>query len=95
MRKRPRGMRLDSAAHFLYAPTMHGKRMAVARWHHGIHLIPGWLFRAICDRFEASLQERPQRYCPHIASYSGLPGVTCGCGLPVANVTTGAAGAIG
>jgi hypothetical protein len=54
-RKRPRGMRLDSAAHLLYTPTMHGSRIAVARWHHHIHLIPGWLFRFICDRFERSV----------------------------------------
>jgi hypothetical protein len=89
MRKKPRGMRLDSVAHILYNPTMRGKRLAVARWHHHIHLIPGWLFGFICDRFEASLwRGLPEDYCPHV-SYSSLPGLTCGCGLPIANVTTG------
>ena len=87
-RARPRGMRLDSIAHVLYAPTMHGRQIAVARWHHHIHLIPGWLFGLICDRFEASLwRGLPQDYCPHV-TYSSLPSLTCGCGLPIASVTT-------
>jgi len=83
-------MWFDSVAHVLYAPTMHGKRIAVARWHHHIHLIPGPLFRFICDRFETSLwrglPDDPS--CPHV-TYSSLPGLTCGCGLPVRTITTG------
>jgi hypothetical protein len=41
---------IDSAAHFLYCPAMLGKRSAVARWYHGIHLIPGALLAVVCDR---------------------------------------------
>ena len=46
---------LDTLAHFLYEPTMAGKDVAVARWHHRIHLIPGWLVTWVCDRYDASL----------------------------------------
>jgi hypothetical protein len=82
-------MWLDSAAHVLYTPTMHGKRIAVARWHHHIHLVPGWLFKFICDRFEASLWRGTPDFecCPHI-TYSSLPGLTCGCGRPVVRTTS-------
>lgn len=45
---------LDTMAHFLYAPTLRGKA-ARARWHHHIHLIPGWLLAWICDRYERAL----------------------------------------
>lgn len=45
----------DSAAHFLYEPTMFGRRVARARWHHHLHLIPGWLLKVVCDRFEAAI----------------------------------------
>lgn len=40
---------VDATAHFLYCPTMRGQRSAAARWHHGIHLIPGALLQVICD----------------------------------------------
>lgn len=46
--------RLDAVAHFLYAPTLRS-RAARARWHHHIHLIPGRLLQAVCDRYEQRL----------------------------------------
>jgi hypothetical protein len=45
----------DSVAHFLYCPTMLGRRSARARWHHSIHLIPGRLLGWVCDRYDLSL----------------------------------------
>jgi hypothetical protein len=80
-------MWLDSAAHLLYTPTAMGERIVVARWHHHIHLIPGCLFRAICDRYEASLWRGTECQYAHF-SYSGLPGLTCTCGMPLMAVTT-------
>lgn len=46
---------LDSVAHFLHTPTMAGKRVARARWHHHIHLIPGWLLKLVCDRHDRNI----------------------------------------
>jgi hypothetical protein len=46
---------IDSAAHFLYCPGMLGRRLAIARWYHRVHLIPGWLLKLVCDRFEHSV----------------------------------------
>lgn len=48
--------RLDAVAHFLYCPTMLGRRFAVKRWHHNIHLIPGALLARICDHLDAALE---------------------------------------
>lgn len=45
----------DALGHWLYTPTMLGKRSARARWHHRIHLIPGWLSRWACNRYDLSL----------------------------------------
>lgn len=42
----------DTLAHALYCPTMYGRRIVRARWHHRIHLIPGWLLAAACDAYE-------------------------------------------
>ena len=39
---------VDAAAHFLYCPTMLGRRSARARWHHNIHLLPGWALECVC-----------------------------------------------
>lgn len=50
---------LDAIAHFLYCPTMHGRRHAVARWHHNIHLIPGFALAWICDRYDLWLGVTP------------------------------------
>jgi hypothetical protein len=47
--------RIDGVAHFLYCPTMLGRRVAVARWHHRIHLIPGHLLARACDRYDRAL----------------------------------------
>lgn len=46
---------LDDVAHFLYCPTMLGSRAARARWHHRIHLVPGFLLAVVCDAYERSL----------------------------------------
>ena len=43
---------IDTVAHALYCPTMHGKRCVRAHWHHRIHLIPGRLLRPVCDRLD-------------------------------------------
>lgn len=43
---------VDAVAHVLYAPTMLGRSSGRSRWHHRIHLIPGWLLRWVCDGFE-------------------------------------------
>ena len=48
---------VDAVAHFLYVPTMGGRRSARTRWHHRIHLIPGALLSLICDAYEARLSE--------------------------------------
>lgn len=45
----------DSLAHFLYCPTMLGRRAARARWHHRLHLIPGFLLAKACDAYDRSL----------------------------------------
>lgn len=45
----------DTIAHFLYCPTMLGRRVSRVRWHHTLHLIPRALLDAICDRYEATL----------------------------------------
>lgn len=49
----------DSLVHFLYCPTMLGRRSARARWHHRIHLIPGAFLAAVCDRYELALGVTP------------------------------------
>lgn len=46
---------LDHVGHFLYCPTMLGRRHAVARWHYRVHLIPGRLLSVICDRYDRAL----------------------------------------
>jgi hypothetical protein len=46
---------LDWTAHFLYCPTMGGRRHARARWHHRVHLIPGRVLRRACDRYDREL----------------------------------------
>jgi hypothetical protein len=61
--------RLDAVAHFLYAPTMLGRRCARARWHHRLHLIPGRLLRAVCAAYEAELARIP----------AGIPGTVLAC----------------
>ena len=56
MKLRPRALEaLDSLAHFLYRPTMLGRGLAVARWHHRIHLIPHRLMDLICGPYERSI----------------------------------------
>lgn len=45
---------LDALAHLLYCPTLGGRHCARARWHHRIHLIPGWLLALVCARRERS-----------------------------------------
>lgn len=45
----------DNVAHFLYCPTMLGSRAARARWHHRIHLIPGFLLARACDALDRDL----------------------------------------
>lgn len=42
----------DRLAHVLYSPSMLGGQASRVRWHHHIHLIPGWLLEAVCDRYE-------------------------------------------
>ena len=39
---------VDNLAHFLYCPTMLGRRHARASWHHNIHLIPGFVLERVC-----------------------------------------------
>lgn len=46
---------VDNAAHVLYCPTLLGRRAARARWHHHIHLVPGWLLAWACDRYDRAL----------------------------------------
>ena len=46
---------LDTTAHVLYCPSMAGRRTARARWHHRLHLIPGWVLSPVCDRYDLSL----------------------------------------
>lgn len=45
----------DAAAHFLYCPTMLGRRAARARWHHRVHLVPGALLEWICSRYDQAV----------------------------------------
>lgn len=47
----------DSAAHFLYCPGMGARRSARARWHHRVHLIPGFLLRLACNRLDHAARE--------------------------------------
>ena len=78
---------IDAVAHFLYCPTMLGKRVARGRWHHRIHLIPGWLLARVCDAHDRSLgvtrseMRRRSMTCPagHM-TITGLDGWTCWCG---------------
>jgi hypothetical protein len=49
----------DWLAHVLYCPTMLGRRCVRARWHHNIHLIPGWLLAWVCDRYDLALGVTP------------------------------------
>ena len=51
----PERWRRHEIAHFLYCPTMLGHHVAVARWHHCIHLIPGWMLNRLCDRHDRAL----------------------------------------
>lgn len=44
--------KVDTTAHFLYCPTMWGRRCARARWHHHLHLIPHRLLGWVCDRYD-------------------------------------------
>ena len=44
--------RLDRVAHVLYCPTMLGKDCVRDRWHHRIHLIPGFVLEWFCDRYD-------------------------------------------
>lgn len=48
---------IDDIAHFLYCPTMLGRRAGRARWHHRIHLIPGALLSAVCRRLDEADRE--------------------------------------
>lgn len=43
---------LDAVAHFLYCPTMLGRRCVRERWHHNIHLIPATWLAAVCNRYD-------------------------------------------
>lgn len=43
---------LDDIAHFLYCPAILGRRIAVHRWYHDIHLIPGSVLARACDRYD-------------------------------------------
>lgn len=45
---------VDAVAHWLYAPGMLGRRIAVARRWHEIHLIPGSWLAWVCDRLDAA-----------------------------------------
>ena len=47
--------RRHEVADFLYCPAMFGRHVAVARWYHRIHLIPGWLLGRWCDRLDRAL----------------------------------------
>lgn len=51
---------LDAVAHFLHCPTMLGRRSARYRWHHNIHLIPGFALAWICDRYELAMGVTPE-----------------------------------
>lgn len=51
---------LDSVAHFLYCPTSPGPVVARARWHHRIHLIPGFVLAWVCDRYDLALGVTPE-----------------------------------
>jgi len=44
------GRMLDDLAHFLYCPTMLGRRSARYKPHHRIHLIPGRWLEKVCER---------------------------------------------
>lgn len=76
---------------------MAGRRLAAARWHHRIHLLPGWLLSMICDRFDLSLgltQDELERKAPEACmcgtSWIGSPGLvlTCGCGGRIPRLAT-------
>jgi hypothetical protein len=67
---------------------MCGRRVAVARWYHRIHLLPGWALRPICDRYDLSLgmtKDELRRTapaplpagwsCPHLTVTASLPGM--------------------
>ena len=43
---------MDRIAHVLYCPTMLGKDCVRDRWHHRIHLIPGFVLEWFCDRYD-------------------------------------------
>lgn len=49
----------DRVAHVLYEPAMLGKPCVAIpprrAWLHRIHLIPGPVFAAVCDRYEAAI----------------------------------------
>jgi hypothetical protein len=53
----PRGAnwRRHEIAHFLHCPAMLGRHVAVARWYHRIHLIPGRLLNRWCNRLDEAL----------------------------------------
>jgi len=84
---------LDALAHFLYSPTMMGRRSARARWHHNIHLIPRSVLGAVCDRYDLHLGlvsgdpvdvTGPDGFgCAHMQIWSpnlsGQPTFSCGC----------------
>lgn len=47
---------LDAVAHVLYAPLTLGRQhVSPPRWYHHVHLIPGWLFGAVCGGYERRL----------------------------------------
>jgi hypothetical protein len=64
-------LRLDAVAHFLYCPTMLGRRCARARWHHNIHLIPGWLLAKACNRCDDFWDDEPVEKL--LAAFDALP----------------------
>lgn len=43
---------VDAVAHFLYAPAMLGRRIAVHHRGHDVHLIPGSWLACACERAE-------------------------------------------
>ncbi len=49
----------DRVAHVAYCLTTLGHTAARGRWHHRIHLIPGRMLVAICDRYELALGVTP------------------------------------
>lgn len=74
---------LDSLAHFLYAPTMLGRRVSVARWHHRLHLIPGRVLERACARLDAALAPRPRVsgwMCSHLTITGPVSDVRAPCG---------------